>query len=239
MVYFLKGRLPWQGIKTKDIDELYELILQKKLKTSLEELCEGIHENFKRFLIYCKDLNFEDEPKYEILIKYMNEILENKVIEYEWNESTWIDHNYTNQIIQIKKSNSNITDQKISRSSQISKNDVKSDKSKGKGSQIDKNSIEEEKKKKSGKNESIEKRKSDGIGGKGKQANNSASDLKLVKEESDNNNLGENREEKRSKSMKLKKDKKEALKPANTDADKNVSKDDSDATKETSICCVV
>jgi len=39
LIYFLKGILPWQGLHGQNNEEKYEMILQKKLSTSLEELC--------------------------------------------------------------------------------------------------------------------------------------------------------------------------------------------------------
>jgi hypothetical protein len=38
LIYFLKGGLPWQGVKAKNRFEKYEIIKEMKLKTSIEEL---------------------------------------------------------------------------------------------------------------------------------------------------------------------------------------------------------
>eukprot|EP01084_Bolivina_argentea_P159397 277610_1 len=43
-MYFLRGRLPWQGIKAKTRHEKYEKIARKKLSTLPEELCKGYPE---------------------------------------------------------------------------------------------------------------------------------------------------------------------------------------------------
>ena len=44
LVYFLKGSLPWQGIKGAGNDKKlkYELILQKKSAVTFEALCDGL-----------------------------------------------------------------------------------------------------------------------------------------------------------------------------------------------------
>ena len=42
LIYFLKGELPWQGIKAKTKKEKYSKILEKKLEINLNELCEGL-----------------------------------------------------------------------------------------------------------------------------------------------------------------------------------------------------
>lgn len=42
IILFLKGRLPWQGLKAKNKREKYEKIKEKKLITPLESLCKGL-----------------------------------------------------------------------------------------------------------------------------------------------------------------------------------------------------
>ena len=39
LIYFLKGRLPWQGIKAKDKKQKYQKIMEMKVNTTLEQLC--------------------------------------------------------------------------------------------------------------------------------------------------------------------------------------------------------
>lgn len=39
LVYFLKGALPWQGLHAKSSLDKYQAILEKKMATSIEELC--------------------------------------------------------------------------------------------------------------------------------------------------------------------------------------------------------
>jgi serine/threonine protein kinase len=53
LIYFLRGSLPWQGLKAKTKKEKYEQIKDKKLNTSLEELCVGFPEEFAQFMLYC------------------------------------------------------------------------------------------------------------------------------------------------------------------------------------------
>lgn len=38
LIYFIKGGLPWQGVKAKTRTEKYEIIKDMKLKTPIEEL---------------------------------------------------------------------------------------------------------------------------------------------------------------------------------------------------------
>lgn len=41
-VYFLKGCLPWMGLKARTKDDKYGKIREKKTKTSVEELCKNL-----------------------------------------------------------------------------------------------------------------------------------------------------------------------------------------------------
>ena len=42
LIYFLKGSLPWQGIKANNKTEKYEKIQEKKLATPIEAQCKGL-----------------------------------------------------------------------------------------------------------------------------------------------------------------------------------------------------
>lgn len=64
LIFFLKGQLPWQNIKTSDKTERYILIKKSKLETSLSELCDGLPKEFKLFIKYAKNLTFTDTPNY-------------------------------------------------------------------------------------------------------------------------------------------------------------------------------
>lgn len=43
--YFLRGSLPWQGLKVEDVVERYAKIRESKEKTTIEELCESFPGN--------------------------------------------------------------------------------------------------------------------------------------------------------------------------------------------------
>ena len=51
LIYFLKGKLPWQGLKANDKRTKYGLILENKLKTPISSLCEGLPKEFAEFLV--------------------------------------------------------------------------------------------------------------------------------------------------------------------------------------------
>jgi len=90
LVYFLKGELPWQNLKTKDKQEKYKMIAEMKMATSTEMLCKDIPEEFAIYMNYVKGLGFADVPNY----KYMKKLFRTLFIQknysmnysYDWSE---------------------------------------------------------------------------------------------------------------------------------------------------------
>lgn len=52
LIYFLKGTLPWVGIQAKSKKEKYDLIRDKKLETTIEDLCGDQPEAFAKYFKY-------------------------------------------------------------------------------------------------------------------------------------------------------------------------------------------
>ena len=66
LVFFLKGSLPWQGLKAENNNK-YVRIMEKKLQIPTEILCFGLPSEIVMYLNYCKNLKFEDRPDYDYL----------------------------------------------------------------------------------------------------------------------------------------------------------------------------
>ena len=67
LIYFLKGSLPWQGLKKqKNVDHI-DLIGEVKLSTSVKILCKDIPNCFMDFLEHIRNLSFEERPDYKYL----------------------------------------------------------------------------------------------------------------------------------------------------------------------------
>ena len=67
LLYFLRGSLPWQGIKIKEKENRLEKILAKKKETTSDELCENLPEEFKYLVDYARNLGYTENPDYEKL----------------------------------------------------------------------------------------------------------------------------------------------------------------------------
>ncbi|CAG8455930.1 13741_t:CDS:2, partial [Racocetra fulgida] len=73
-MYFLRGGLPWQGLKAATNKQKYEKIGEKKQSTPIKELCE---EEFGIYLNYVRKLNFEENPDYDFLRELFTKVLKN------------------------------------------------------------------------------------------------------------------------------------------------------------------
>ncbi|KAK2364351.1 casein kinase protein [Trifolium repens] len=67
LMYFLRGSLPWQGLKADTKLQKYDNIAKKKMKTSIEVLCGSYPPEFALYFHYCRSLQFEDKPDYSRL----------------------------------------------------------------------------------------------------------------------------------------------------------------------------
>ena len=71
-MYFLRGSLPWQGLKAPTNKQKYEKIGYKKQITSVNELCFGYPVQFAQYLNYVRNLKFDEEPDYHYLVGLMD-----------------------------------------------------------------------------------------------------------------------------------------------------------------------
>jgi serine/threonine protein kinase len=67
LIYFLRGSLPWMGIRATSKRSKYNKILEKKMATPIDLLCAGYPEEFYDYLCYVRSLRFADKPDYAAL----------------------------------------------------------------------------------------------------------------------------------------------------------------------------
>ena len=75
LIYFLRGRLPWQGIKSGNKREKQYKIMEKKLLISVEALTKDLPSAFCNILNYVKTLRFEEKPDYTYLKNELKSML--------------------------------------------------------------------------------------------------------------------------------------------------------------------
>lgn len=83
-MYFLRGSLPWQGLKARDVKEKYEKIKEKKIMTKVEDLCKNFADEFAQYCNYCRSLKFEDKPDYSHLRSLFKELFKREGYDYDY-----------------------------------------------------------------------------------------------------------------------------------------------------------
>ncbi len=83
MIEFCRSSLPWQGLKASTEDERNALIREKKMNTSIEDLCDGLPDAFATYLNYVRTLEFADQPDYSYLRKIFRDLFVRERFEYD------------------------------------------------------------------------------------------------------------------------------------------------------------
>ncbi|KAB8113000.1 hypothetical protein EE612_051830 [Oryza sativa] len=104
LLYFLRGSLPWQGLKAGTKKQKYDRISEKKMLTPAEVLCKSYPSEFTSYFHYCRSLRFEDKPDYSYLKKLFRDVFtrEGYQLDYifDWTTSKNPQMGSTNKLIQ-------------------------------------------------------------------------------------------------------------------------------------------
>lgn len=84
MIYFLKGKLPWQGIQAADKEEKYRKIGEMKEKMDIHKLCEGVPTEIYNFLTHIRSLEFKEKPNYHYLRSLLVNTFNRMGYEYDY-----------------------------------------------------------------------------------------------------------------------------------------------------------
>eukprot|EP00217_Crustomastix_stigmatica_P012674 CAMPEP_0183796656 /NCGR_PEP_ID=MMETSP0803_2-20130417/12096_1 /TAXON_ID=195967 /ORGANISM="Crustomastix stigmata, Strain CCMP3273" /LENGTH=344 /DNA_ID=CAMNT_0026041309 /DNA_START=42 /DNA_END=1073 /DNA_ORIENTATION=+ len=84
LMYFLRGSLPWQGLKAATKKQKYEKISEKKMSTPVEVLCKGFPTEFVTYFQQCRSMRFEDKPDYSYLRKLFRDLFIHEGYQYDY-----------------------------------------------------------------------------------------------------------------------------------------------------------
>ncbi|CAM8935630.1 unnamed protein product [Rhodiola kirilowii] len=84
LMYFLRGSLPWQGIKAGTKKQKYYKIRQKKTSTSIEALCRTYPTEFTSYFHYCHSLRFDDKPDYAYLRRMFRDLFIREGFQFDY-----------------------------------------------------------------------------------------------------------------------------------------------------------
>ena len=94
LLYFLKGKLPWQGLMIKNKEERYNRIMEIKRDIKSDELCKYCPNEFQQYIDYIRKLKYEQDPDYEMLKNLFKNALKKNGFEfdyfYDWDTSQTI-----------------------------------------------------------------------------------------------------------------------------------------------------
>ncbi|KAG6484996.1 hypothetical protein ZIOFF_053524 [Zingiber officinale] len=78
LMYFLRGSLPWQGLKAGTKKQKYERISEKKA------LCKGYPSELASYFHYCRSLRFDDKPDYGYLKKLFRDLFIHEGFQFDY-----------------------------------------------------------------------------------------------------------------------------------------------------------
>ncbi|KAK2952138.1 putative Casein kinase I [Blattamonas nauphoetae] len=64
LIYLAKGSLPWQGNHNMQGKEKFQWVHEMKRDTPLSKLCEGLPEEFQRYMDIARNLRYDETPPY-------------------------------------------------------------------------------------------------------------------------------------------------------------------------------
>ncbi|XP_050311449.1 casein kinase I-like isoform X2 [Anthonomus grandis grandis] len=106
-LYFLRGSLPWQGLKADTLKERYQKIGDTKRSTPIEVLCEGQPDEVATYMRYVRNLDFFETPDYDYLRKMFRDLYVKKGYPddgiFEWTDRvSWLNTEERKEIHKTK-----------------------------------------------------------------------------------------------------------------------------------------
>ena len=122
LMYFLRGSLPWQGLKLNKGDDRYKKIYETKKSTTPEELCVGYPRQFCEYVKYTRSLSFEQEPDYNYLKKLIYNVMDKYEFSIDYLYDWGLNKRKSCQITYDTPNNINISNNNINKLCQMNTN---------------------------------------------------------------------------------------------------------------------
>ncbi|OEL32210.1 Protein CASEIN KINASE I-LIKE 3 [Dichanthelium oligosanthes] len=84
LLYFLRGSLPWQGLKAATKTQKYDKICEKKISTPIEVLCKSCPLEFASYFHYCHSLTFDQRPDYAFVKRLFRDLFTRQGYEFDY-----------------------------------------------------------------------------------------------------------------------------------------------------------
>lgn len=85
LIYFAKGKLPWQKVRGKNKEEKYNNISKLKKGLGSQAICSGLAKEFELYLDYCHNLEFDQRPDYSYLRNILAKLFKQQQYVYDLN----------------------------------------------------------------------------------------------------------------------------------------------------------
>lgn len=88
LIYMLKGKLPWQGIRERTKESRDEKMVKLKSDLAGNGLLKGLPNELVQYVTCCRSLKFEETPPYSALHKLLNSVFQKNSrfmnFSYDW-----------------------------------------------------------------------------------------------------------------------------------------------------------
>jgi hypothetical protein len=95
LLYFLRGALPWQGLKAETKEQKEKLILERKQSADDGELFTGLPAEFEKYFKHIRSLSSKNKPNYTYLSRlFRNLFLRNDFVYdyvFDWTELKFLE----------------------------------------------------------------------------------------------------------------------------------------------------
>lgn len=89
LLYFLRGKLPWQGTKAATKQEMYQEIGRIKLNSKISDLCKDLPPEIEQYITQVRNLSFTESPNYHSLRSLYKRAIDRSGQKIDW-EFDWM-----------------------------------------------------------------------------------------------------------------------------------------------------